>query len=262
MTESSALSRSPARASVSIDSRSFRASAGERTGVAPLVTTCFGPRTAAAGFTGRTWLTTSQSPSMRSGQVLLHRRGRPGVGPDVGSHVERRDVAQLETSRLAPPEELPHRPSVRRPRPRVRDPPREELQEPRHRRRPRVDDHLRQDDLPSPARHDCRPRGRRRQSLCRHSVTTSPPPTPTQRPTSSLGQVRQLRAQGLGRHLEPDPGQSGLLELGDQARASLLLAPERGPPPVLLELLQELRPRERPLVADELGPEAGCLILR
>ena len=26
---------------------------------------CFGPRTAAAGFTGRTWLTTSQSPSMR-----------------------------------------------------------------------------------------------------------------------------------------------------------------------------------------------------
>ena len=50
---------------MSIDSRSFLASAGERTGVAPLVTTCFGPRTAAAGFTGRTWLTTSQSPSMR-----------------------------------------------------------------------------------------------------------------------------------------------------------------------------------------------------
>ena len=37
--------------------------------------------------------------------------------------------------------------TVRRPRPRIRDPPREELQEPRHRRRPRVDDHLRQDDL-------------------------------------------------------------------------------------------------------------------
>ena len=65
MTESSARSRSPARAPVSIDSRSFLASAGESTGVAPLVTTCFGPRTAAAGFTGRTWLTTSQSPSMR-----------------------------------------------------------------------------------------------------------------------------------------------------------------------------------------------------
>ena len=33
--------------------------------VAPVVTTCFGPRTAAAGFTGIIWLTTSQSPSMR-----------------------------------------------------------------------------------------------------------------------------------------------------------------------------------------------------
>ena len=37
---------------MSIDSRSFLASDGESTGVAPLVTTCFGPRTAAAGFTG------------------------------------------------------------------------------------------------------------------------------------------------------------------------------------------------------------------
>ena len=50
---------------VSMCSRSFLASAGERTGVEPLVTTCFGPRTAAAGFTGRIWLTTSQSQSMR-----------------------------------------------------------------------------------------------------------------------------------------------------------------------------------------------------
>ena len=33
--------------------------------------------------------------------------------------------------------------------------------------------------------------------------------------------VRQLRAHGLGGHLEPDPGQPGFLELGDQARASL-----------------------------------------
>ena len=33
--------------------------------VAPFVTTCVGPRTAADGFTGITWLTTSQSPSMR-----------------------------------------------------------------------------------------------------------------------------------------------------------------------------------------------------
>ena len=65
MTERSARSRSPARALVSIVSRSFLASAGERTGVDPLVTTCFGPRTAAVRFVRRTWLTTSQSPSMR-----------------------------------------------------------------------------------------------------------------------------------------------------------------------------------------------------
>ena len=55
----------PASVPVSIASRSRRASAGESTGVAPVVTTCFGPRTAAAGFTGISWLTTSQSPSMR-----------------------------------------------------------------------------------------------------------------------------------------------------------------------------------------------------
>ena len=33
-----------------------------------------------------------------------------------------------------------------------------------------------------------------------------------------VGQVRQLRAHGLDGHLEPDPGQPGLLELGDHAR--------------------------------------------
>ena len=57
--------------------------------------------------------------------------------------MERRDVAQPEASRLAPPEELPHRPPVRCPRPRVCDPPCEELEEPPHCRRPRVDGHLR-----------------------------------------------------------------------------------------------------------------------
>ena len=61
----SARSRSPARVPGPILSRSCLASAGERTGVEPLVTTCFGPRTAAAGFAGRTWLTTSQSKSTR-----------------------------------------------------------------------------------------------------------------------------------------------------------------------------------------------------
>ena len=116
---------------------------GQRTGVAPLVTTCFGPRTAAAGFAGRTWLTTSQSQSMRiAARCCLTVGDRPRVRPDVGGHVERGHGVEAEASRLAPREKLPHRPPVRRPRPLVRDPPREELQEPRHGIRTRVDDHL------------------------------------------------------------------------------------------------------------------------
>ena len=55
--------------------------------------------------------------------------------------------------------------------------------------------------------------------------------------------------------LNRNPGQPGLLELGDQARASLLLDAARGPAPVLLELLQEPGSRQGPLVPDELGPE-------
>ena len=45
----------------------------------------------------------------------------------------------------------------------------------------------------------------------------------------TLGQVRQLRAHGLDGHLEPDPGQPGLLELGGHARA--VSPPRRGRPP-------------------------------
>ena len=57
----------------------------------------------AGGFTGRTWLTTSQSPSMRIAARCCFTVGTdPWVRPDVGGHVERRDVAQLETSRLTP----------------------------------------------------------------------------------------------------------------------------------------------------------------
>ncbi len=36
------------------------------TGVFPVFTTCFGPRTAAAGFIGNTWPTMSQSNSIRT----------------------------------------------------------------------------------------------------------------------------------------------------------------------------------------------------
>ena len=59
-------------------SRSARVSAGVSTDVALFVRTCLGPRTDAAGFTGSTWWTTSQSQKRPDGrQVLLHRRRRP-----------------------------------------------------------------------------------------------------------------------------------------------------------------------------------------
>ena len=47
-------------------SSSSRASSAVSTGVFPFLTTYFGPRTAWAGFTSRTWPVTSQSKSMRS----------------------------------------------------------------------------------------------------------------------------------------------------------------------------------------------------
>jgi len=72
---------------------------------------------------------------------------------------------------------------------------------------------------------------------------------------SRRGRSASFALYGLGGRPEPEPGQPGRLELGDQARASLLLDAERGPAVVLLELLQEPGPREGPLVAGELGPE-------
>ena len=60
--------------------------------------------------------------------MLLDGRGRPRVRPDVGRDVKRRHGGEAEASRLAPRQKLPHGPPVRRPRPRVRDLRREELQ--------------------------------------------------------------------------------------------------------------------------------------
>ena len=111
------------------------------------------------------------------GQVLLDGRDRPGVGPDVGGHVERSYRTQAEASGLAPPQELPHRPPVRRSRPRVRDPPHEELEEPLDGIRSGVDDQRRQDDVGSPVCDDRRLRGSRHQRLA-HSDTSPPPPAP------------------------------------------------------------------------------------
>ena len=111
------------------------------------------------------------------GQVLLDRGRRPGVGPDVGRHVQRRDCLERQAARLAPGQKLPHGPPVRRARAPVRDPRGEELQEPLHRRGARVDDQLRQhelDPLHGARARDVHRLGDRHQDFA-HPLTSSPP---------------------------------------------------------------------------------------
>ena len=50
-------------------------------------------------------------PARARREVLLHGRRRPGVRPDVGGHVERRDRLETEASTLAPPEKTAPRPA-------------------------------------------------------------------------------------------------------------------------------------------------------
>ena len=232
-----------------IVSTSFLASAGERTGVAPLVTTCFGPRTGAAGFTGRTWADDEPVAERADrGQVLLHSRGRPPGGSGCGP---RTWSGSTDSSRRPRPSHHPRTalPPARTP-PRVRSfairPAKNSTNFP---------------TATGPALTISRGNASATASTAGVSTTGTilrpvephlDPPALDRHPS---GQVRQLRAHALGRHLEPDPGQPGLLKLGGQALAAFLLMAERGPPPVLLELLQELCPRECLLVADEFGPE-------
>ena len=76
---------------MSIVSRSFLASAGDRTGVAPFL----GDDVLRPPYRGRGVhredLVDDEPIAEHAdrGQVLLHRGGRPGVGPDVGGHMER-----------------------------------------------------------------------------------------------------------------------------------------------------------------------------
>src|SRR3954469_6602551 len=114
MTPMRARSRSPRMVVVSMESRRIRASAAERTGVLPFLTTCLGALTEAAGFVGTTWPVTSQSQTRRvgahpgeehadGGEVLLHRGdGEPGLQLlDVGGHGDGLDGAEREPSVLA-----------------------------------------------------------------------------------------------------------------------------------------------------------------
>ena len=110
------------------------------------------------------------------GQVLLDRGRRAGVGPDVGRHVQRRDRLERQAPRLAPSQELPHGPPVRRARPPVGDPRGEELQEPLHRRGARVDDQLRQHELDPLRGAPCARRPPARRPAPRASLIPAPLP--------------------------------------------------------------------------------------
>ena len=197
-------------------------------------------------------------------QVLLDGGRRPGVGPDVGRHVQRRDRLERQAARIAPRQELPHGPPVRRARPRVRDPRGEELQKPGHRHGPRVDDQPRQHERgpraravramsggatrttsslmpsPLPRRARRRPVDERLELLVvvrQRLGEREEPPDGVLRPAEAhldpagldrhaCGQTRQARLERLDGHRDPDPGEPRLAELGQDPLAARL--PRRG----------------------------------
>ena len=92
----SARSRRSRTVSVGMLSISCRHSSPSSTGVLPVFTTCFGPRTAAAGLIGTTWPVTSQSNSMRTAASCCFTSGAECVCCsclDIGGDVERPDRA-------------------------------------------------------------------------------------------------------------------------------------------------------------------------
>src|SRR2546421_3915341 len=100
-----ARSRRPTGVAQSMLSSRVRASSASSTGVFRRLTTCLGPRTAAAGVISTTRPTTSQSNSMRiAGQVLFRggRAGAPAQGFHVGGDAMRAQRLQGEPARLGP----------------------------------------------------------------------------------------------------------------------------------------------------------------
>ena len=110
----SARSRRPLRVPTSMLSSSLRASAASSTGVLPLLTTCLGPRTGAAGLCGSTPCRTRWSNSARmAARCCLTVGGAARVRLDVGGHVHRRDLVELEAAVLGPAQEAPGGAGVR-----------------------------------------------------------------------------------------------------------------------------------------------------
>ena len=88
-----------------------RVSFAESTGVLPVLTTCFGPRTELAGLKGRTWPTTSQSKEHpECGEVLFHARRREQGREllDVGGDHHRLDLVERDPASFAPFREAAH----------------------------------------------------------------------------------------------------------------------------------------------------------
>ena len=120
----SARSRRSRTVSVGMASSSLRHSLPSSTGVLPVFTTCFGPRTAEAGFAGTTWPVMSQSNSMRTAASCCFTPGaRMGLLERlyISGDIERPDRGQRQPAILAPGEELAAGPRVGPARVRVAD---------------------------------------------------------------------------------------------------------------------------------------------
>ena len=120
----SARSRRSRTVSVGMASRSLRHSFPSSTGVLPVFTTCFGPRTAAAGLAGMTWPVISQSNSIRTAASCCFTSGAEWVSWQVSIHVATsngRMVVRRQAAILAPGEEPAARTGIGPARVRVAD---------------------------------------------------------------------------------------------------------------------------------------------
>src|SRR5271168_3292754 len=93
---------------------SLRHSLPSSTGVFPVFTTCFGPRTAEAGLVGITWRVISQEQHPHCGELLLHARCCVGLLEClyIGGDIERPDRGERQATVLAPGEEPAARPRI------------------------------------------------------------------------------------------------------------------------------------------------------
>ena len=120
----SARSRRSRTVSVGMASSSLRHSLPSSTGVLPVFTTCFGPRTA-DGRVCRHHLAGDQPVEQHphGGELLLHARRRMGLLEclDISGDIERPDRGQRQAAIVAPGEELAAGPRIGPARVRVAD---------------------------------------------------------------------------------------------------------------------------------------------